>query len=926
MTKAQELHTIEHSVWIDYMRRQFVEGGGLQTMIQNGVRGVTSNPTIFEKAIAGSSDYDADMQKLVAAGTSTSEIYEKLAIKDIQGAADLLYPVYKESGRVDGYVSLEVSPDLAHETEKTITEARRLHGAIDRPNVMIKVPGTHEGIPAIETLIGEGISINVTLLFSVEQYELVAEAYLRGLERFSAEGGDLSTVASVASLFISRVEGKVDAALEEAGMADLKGRAAVANAKLAYARFQQLFSGERWNTLQSAGAQLQRPLWASTGIKDPAYPDTKYVDELIGPHTVNTMPPDTFDAFMDHGTPARTLDSGVEDARIFIEHLPDHGIDLGSITQDLQDEAVEKFADSFASLMKSVEENRQQIQQPTRRVELFLGTFTDTVTAALEEVRDNQVMERIWRHDYTVWNDTPDEITNRLGWLHSPERMQEPEIIDRLTTLAADVRAQGYTQIVLLGMGGSSLAPEVFAKTFENTGDYLDLAVLDSTDPAAVLGFDRRFNPAKTLYIVATKSGGTAETLSFFKHFYNRVVETVGTAEAGNHFIAITDSGSALEEIARQFKFRASFANDAEIGGRYSALSYFGLVPAAFVGVDLKTLLDRAAVARVNCDRYNCPLGGDNNGGRLGVVMGEMAKAGRDKLTLIVSPSVEPFGDWVEQLIAESTGKDGTGILPVVNEPPAAPSVYGKDRLFIHVRLAGDSSNDEAIGALIEAGHPVVRIHMEDVYDVGLQFFLWEMATAVAGHRLGINPFDQPNVESAKNLARSMIETYEKNGTLPELEELVPADRAAAVINSHLHKAADSTYVALQAYVTPLPEVSQALHVLRQALRAKFTTATTCGFGPRFLHSTGQLHKGDGGHGVFIQFTATTDEDLPIPDEAGSDASTMSFATLKQAQMLGDRQALESVGRRVVTVDLAGDPAGNLRALAAEIGGAHKSL
>ncbi len=920
MSKAHDVTNIGQSLWIDYMRRQFVDDGGLEKMIEAGIRGVTSNPTIFEKAIAGSSDYDEQLKELVKRGSSTSEIYEALVVEDIRKAADLMRPVYEESNRVDGYVSLEVSPKLAHNTRDTIAEARRLHEVLDRPNVMIKVPATAEGVPVIEELIAEGISVNVTLLFSLSHYEAVAEAYLRGLERRVEAGGELAEIASVASFFVSRVEGKVDAALEESGHSDLQGKTAVANTKLAYKRFREIFSGKRWENLEIRGAQVQRPLWASTGVKNPAYPDTMYVDELIGPDTVNTLPPETLDAVLDHGTAARTVDQGVESAEAQIDELAKRGIDLAGITAALQEEGVEKFADSFTSLMDSIEEKRDALQQEERTLDLQLGADHDAVDAVFKEIRRDAVMERIWVHDYRLWKDDPAEILNRLGWLTIAERMQEPEELSRIRELADAVRGEGYRNVLLLGMGGSSLAPEVFRKTFGVAEGYLDLAVLDSTDPGAVAAYDQSFDPGTTLYIVATKSGGTPETLSFFSHFYNRVAETDGVEAPGRHFIAITDPGSSLEALARRFGFRETFLNDPNIGGRYSALSYFGLVPAGLIGVDLEKILDRATTASVNCDRHNCPVVGDNMGAQLGAAIGEMALRGKDKLTFVTSPDVAAFGDWVEQLIAESTGKEGTGIVPIVHEKLGDPGSYGSDRLFAYVRLREDGTQDAAVQALADAGHPVVRVNLRDRDDIGAQFFLWEMATAVAGVRLGINPFDQPNVEAAKQRAREMIEFYRKEGSLPAADTIVPSADAPQAVAEFLGGLADAAYISLQAYLQPTDETDEALSALRETLRTRYGVATTLGYGPRFLHSTGQLHKGDGGRGLFIQFIHASDNDVAIPDEAGSAESSMSFGTLKHAQMLGDRQALVDAGRRVLTIELNGDVPKELDSLSASLG------
>jgi transaldolase/glucose-6-phosphate isomerase len=924
MTKLHQLTDLGQAIWLDYIRRSFITSGDLQTLISEGLRGITSNPTIFEKAIAGSTDYDEDLRRLVEEGKTVEEIYEALTLDDIRRAANLLRPVYDQTGGADGYVSLEVSPALAHDTEGTIAEARRLFAALDRPNVMIKVPATPAGIPAIETLIGEGVNVNVTLMFSLAHYEAVAEAYIAGLEKLAADGGDPSTgsgrgvsqVASVASFFVSRVDTAVDRALEAISTpeaAALQGKIAIANAKVVYARFKEVFSSERWERLATQGARVQRVLWASTSTKNPHYPDTLYVDSLIGPDTVNTVPPATLSAFRDHGTVALTLEAGLAEART---QLAEPGVDLDAITQKLQDDGVAAFAKSFETLMAAIAKKREQLLAGWRHRSARLGTYQATVDAVLAEMAENRVLNRIWTHDHTVWKPEPTEITNRLGWLHTAEVMSEN--LYRLEALTEEVRAAGYTHALLLGMGGSSLAPEVFRKTFGVKEGYLDLAVLDSTDPGAVLAHAERLAPAHTLFIVATKSGTTVETLSFFKFFYNRVANTVSADRAGEHFIAITDPSSKLADLADRYGFRATFLNDPNIGGRYSALSYFGLVPAALVGVDVPRLLDRALAVASGCQP--CVAARDNSGAWLGAILGELAKAGRDKVTFAISPTIASFGDWVEQLIAESTGKEGTGILPVVGEPLGPPEVYGDDRLFVHLRLDGDDTHEAATQVLEDAGHPVVRLNLHDPYDLGGQLFLWETATVVASHRLGINPFDQPNVEAAKVLARRMVAEYTEKGTLPGME-LAPL--TAEALNGFLAQAqpgdpatgSGRSYIALQAYLQPTAETDAALAALRIRLRDRFKLATTVGYGPRFLHSTGQLHKGDAGRGLFIQFTADDPRDAPIPDEPGRPDSSITFGVLKAAQALGDQRALLDAGRRVIRFHLETDVAGGLRRL-----------
>lgn len=913
-SKLADLRRLGQSIWYDNIRRALLDSGELEELVEAGVVGVTSNPSIFEKAIAGSADYDQAIARF-AEEVEPAAIYESLALEDIQRTADLLRPVYEKTRGLDGYVSLEVSPRLAHDTEGTIAEARRLFAALARPNVMIKVPATGAGIPAIEALIAAGINVNVTLIFAVSAYLAVVEAYLSGLERLKAAGGELDRVASVASFFVSRVDTAVDAELAGIDDSGLRGTISLANARVAYARFCEILAGHRWQALADVGARPQRLLWASTGTKDPSYSDTLYVDELIGPHTVNTVPPATLDLFLDHGTVGATLEASLDDARDRLTRLEELGIDLDAITSRLLAEGVAAFGKSFEALVGSVAEKRASLKAGSMRFRAALGSHEKIVKRAVEELRDAKVMRRIWAHDTTVWSTDPSEITDRLGWLHVPENMLES--LSRIRRFVDAVQADGYIHAVLLGMGGSSLAPEGFARIFApseaGSGRFLELAIIDSTDPDMIAARSEGLDLARTLFIVATKSGGTVETLSAFKHFYNRVVAAVGNERAGDRFIAITDPGSKLVDMATEYGFRDTFLNDPHIGGRYSALSYFGLVPAALVGVDVERLLGRALTAACNAASCNCPVAGDNDAGRLGVILGELAKLGRDKLTITTSHAIASFGDWIEQLVAESTGKDGTGILPVVGEPIGPSSVYGSDRVFVDIRLAGDGSRDAALSDLREASHPVVTLELRDRYDLGGQFFLWEMATAVAGHRLGIHPFNQPDVEAAKVLARDMVAQYAATGELPA-EETAPLTPQA--LRTFLEQAQDGDYVALQAYVPPTPETDRALARLRVGIRDRLELATTSAYGPRFLHSTGQLHKGDRGNGLFLQLTSDPVHDISIPDVAGAKASRMSFQVLKMAQALGDARALRDAGRRVIRFHLGSDVPGGLELLA----------
>jgi transaldolase/glucose-6-phosphate isomerase len=943
MSKLHELADLGQSVWMDYIRRAFITSGKLSALIDLGVRGMTSNPTIFEKAIVGSSapgggtsgEYDPDLARLAAEGKSASEIYEALAIDDIRMAADHLRPVYDTTKGDDGYVSLEVNPTLAHETDQTVDEALRLWSTVNRPNLMVKIPATKEGLPAITRATAAGVNVNITLIFSLVRYQQVMEAFLKGLEQRVAAGKPIDHIASVASFFVSRVDTKVDKRLEsimrEEGQradlaASLLGRAAVANAKLAYTLFREIFESQRFSALHAKGARVQRPLWASTSTKNPNYSDILYVQELIGPHTVNTMPQNTLENFLDHGEVRLTLEDGLDQAHGVMQKLESLGISMDQVTQELEDEGVEAFAKSFKELIESIDSLRKEILPGDQIPSFQLGQYEKRIDAALREMSAQNILDRIWRADFTVWKPDPAEITNRLGWLHIHEEMQRH--LTEIEAVVDSIKRDGYTHALLLGMGGSSLAPDLFGKIFANSDKSNDsplaLEVLDSTVPGAVLAYAERLNPAKSVFIVSTKSGTTEETLSFFKYFYNWTVSALGEKGAGEHFIAITDPGSKLADLASRYGFRRTFLNDPNIGGRYSALSHFGLVPAALAGVDIRLLLERAARMAADCKSSDVKL---NPAARLGATLGDLARAGRDKVTFFLSPQIVSFGDWVEQLIAESTGKEGRGILPVVDEPIGAPDSYSGDRLFVLIQLEDQPVDPEKIARLASAGHPIVRISLQDIYDLGGQFFLWELAIAIAGYRLGIQPFDQPNVESAKVLARQKVAAYKDSGQLPipsptlETQNLaifgdVSGRSPVQALSSFLSRARPGDYVALQAFVQPAPATGAALSRMRLRLRQLTRLATTLGYGPRFLHSTGQLHKGDSGNGIFIQITADDLRDAPIPDQAGTSDSSISFGVLKMAQVLGDQQALIDAGRRVIRLHIKGDITREIDALA----------
>src|SRR3954451_22815106 len=720
------------SVWLDQIRRGMIESGELKRLVaEDSLRGVTSNPAIFEKAILGSTDYDDQVKELAEQGLDARGIYEELAIKDVQLAADVLAGVHEETGGKDGFVSLEVEPSLAHDTEGTLKQARDLWKRVDRPNLMVKIPGTEEGVSAIEDAIAEGINVNVTLLFSVESYTAIAEAYIRGMKRRKGAGESLD-VHSVASFFVSRVDTEVDKRLAELDREDLRGIAAVANARAAYQRFKELFRGDSFAELRDGGCPVQRPLWASTGVKDPQYADTKYVDELVAPDTVNTMPMPTLLAAADKAEiMGATADQDPVDD---LTALHDAGIDMADVTKTLLLDGIAKFVEPFDKLVGGIELVREGIV--TGRPPTLRSSIPDDLEPKLadlvKEAGGGGVAQKVWRKDESLWGGPGvPEIGDRLGWLTISEKMLEHG--DDLVSFAE--ACSNFSHVVLLGMGGSSLGPEGIRRSFAEIPGAPKLHVPATTEPAAVLEVEGEINLDNTLFVVSSKSGGTVETLSHMKHFYDKV------GSDGKHFVAVTDPGSPLVKEASDRLFRRVFENDPEIGGRYSVLSYFGLVPAALAGVNVEAMLHRSQVAEQNCAQF-----GDssvNSGLWLGVALGELALQGRDKATFVVSEPIESFGLWVEQLIAESTGKHGKGILPVAGEPLGSPDVYGDDRVFVYLRdpAEPDAELDSGVEALARAGHPTITVAVHGAADLGLIFFFSEFAVAVAGWVLGINPF-----------------------------------------------------------------------------------------------------------------------------------------------------------------------------------------
>lgn len=928
MNPLKQLEACGQSPWLDYLKRSLIEKGELHALIEkDGLKGVTSNPSIFEKAIGETDEYAAALKQFQAqADHGISAIYEHLAIADIRAAADVLRPVYEQSQGRDGYVSLECSPYLADDTGATVGEALRLWSAVMRPNLMVKVPATPAGIPAIRELTGRGLNINITLLFSVNVYEQVVEAYMSGLEDLARARGDVAKIASVASIFVSRIDAAIDKRLDKLGdkrVADLlRGKVAIANAKMAYARYKVLFSGPRWQQLAASGAKTQRLLWASTSTKNPTYKDTMYVEALIGRDTVDTIPPATMDMFRDHGNVRPdAIEQDIEGARATLAELERQGISLTEVTDDLVKDGVRQFAAAFDELFGAIARRRRTLLEKNDLASLEFRPGSPEMKNAFDKEmeawrRDGRI-RRLWAGDKSLWSATDED--RWVGWL--PIIEQELADVERLRDFAKEVKQRGLSDVVLLGMGGSSLGPEVLGETFGRQSGWPRFHMLDSTDPAQIKAIERAVDLGNTLFIVSSKSGGTLEPNIFMEYFLDRVGAVRGADKAAEQFVAVTDPGSSLEQRARQLHFSRVFYGVPSIGGRYSVLSKFGLVPAAAMGLDIKRLLETAQRMELSCGPDVPPM--ENPGVALGVAMGVAAtRFGRDKVTIVASPGIADLGAWLEQLLAESTGKLGHGLIPLAGEPLTTPEGYGSDRFFAYLELDGqvDASQRKAVETLEGAGHPVARIRVKDIWHIGQQFFCWEIATAVAGAIIGIDPFDQPDVEASKNKTRTLTQDYEKSHSLPKDEPVfrenglaVYADaRYAAELGQHatlsgylkshfghVHAGAKAgDYVALLAYIERDEAHTQALTAMRRRIRDRTHAATCLGFGPRFQHSTGQAYKGGPNSGVFLQVTCDNPADIDVPGHF------YSFGVVKAAQARGDLDVLIERGRRALRIHL----------------------
>ncbi|HEY4114257.1 MAG TPA: bifunctional transaldolase/phosoglucose isomerase [Rhizomicrobium sp.] len=917
MNRLKQLEEFGQSIWLDFLSREFLAGDEFRKMIEeDGLKGMTSNPSIFEKAFAHGDAYDGDIAKFVEQHCDIGTMYRRLAIADIRKAADAFLPIYNALDARDGFISMEVSPYIAFDTDATIAEAKSLWHEINRPNLMIKVPATSDGLPAIRDLIGEGLNINITLLFSRDVYAQVAEAYIAGLEKRPADA-DLSRIGSVASFFVSRIDSKADKQIDDKiksggdkSLSELHGKAAVANAKMAYQDYKRIFSGPRWEKLAKRGARPQRLLWASTSTKNKAYSDVLYVDNLIGENTVNTLPKETLEAFRDHGNPHASIEENLDEARAVLDRLEKAGISLDQITKELVEEGVAAFADAADNLFGALADKRTKLLGD--EIVAVTAQLGDAETAVADEIKQRTAsgdVRKLWRKDKSLWTGADED--KWLGWLDIATR--EGDDAHTYKAFAKWIQDGGFTDVVLIGMGGSSLGAEVLSEMFEPQPGWPTLHTLDSTDPAQIATVEHAIDIAKTAFIVSSKSGSTLEPNILKDYFFARAVEAAKEKGAGAQFVAITDPGSSLQDTAKQEDFAHIFFGDPQIGGRYSVLSKFGLIAGAAIGLDIERITRETGRMMQACGPFVPPA--SNPGVKLGITLGLLAsKFGCDKVTIIASPKLKSVGAWLEQLFAESTGKHGKGLVPVSGEPLGDAKVYGSDRVFLHIALAGDDPAKQ-LDAIQKAGHPVIHVTMHDPYQIGQLFFLAEVATALAGAVIGIDPFDQPDVEAAKVKARDLTAQYEK-GSVPEekpvfaengimlfadaanADALGRANTLTQYMKAHLDRAHSGDYVALLAFVERNAENDRPLQDMRTRIRDAKRVATCVGFGPRYLHSTGQAYKGGPNSGVFVEITCDHPNDLAIPGRKAS------FATVEKAQALGDLAVLNERKRRALRVHL----------------------
>jgi transaldolase/glucose-6-phosphate isomerase len=919
---AEVLRRHGQQLWLRGFRRCYSEAAPVADLIRDGVvTGLCVDLDHLEPALLEGAEYAAARRRVAEKEADAATVGAEALLEDAAHAAALL--ARHSASDETQWLAVDLPPAATMSSDDVVDWARRLREAAGHGQVLVRLPGTPKGLEVLENLAAAGYGAYVQNLFSVDQVEATLAAHQRGLRLARTAGVDLAGAALVAAVQLVRLDVAVDELLRDAiargsverdALETLFGKASVASARVAHAALEKAIRDREWSDLTAAGAPVPRLAWESARNLSPARRDVELMEELVGPNTVSVVTWDGLTALLDHGHPSPRLGRHHEEAREVLTDLGAAGIEIDALAKELQTAATAADREGRARLAPALTD---AAALPDRML-IAAGGLGAQLESAIDQAAEQQLADRIWARDAELWATDPDDqrhVRNRLGWLSLPETMLEQAL--PLAAIAKG-RAGGTDQrVALLGMGGSSLGAEAIRTAFA----IRDFDVVDTTVPRGVAVVASRVEPERALFLVSSKSGTTVETLALERFFAGQLQSLEDPA---SRFVAVTDPGTPLHELARERGFLRVWLAPPDVGGRYSVLSVFGMLPAALMSVDIVKLLDRSR--RMAVDAGPHVPAAQNPAILLGLLMSTAAAAGRNKLTFFTSPRLAGFADWAEQLIAESSGKDGRGIVPVSQEPHGLADAYGDDRIFVQLVMEGEArepATETLLDELQAAGHPIVRIRLDDAADIGREFFRWEFATAVACAGMGVNAFDEPNVRDAKQRANAALASVSGGDGLPEpaaivqeesLKIIVPpgdVDAARMVasgggaedwIGAHLRRARPGDYFAILAFLAPETPTWHALQGLRALVRDRLGVATTAGWGPRFLHSTGQLHKGGDDSGLFLQITADDSSDLEIPGE------NYSFAALARAQAVGDFEALSSRGRRLLRVHLTGPP------------------
>ena len=907
MDLINNLTKINQSLWLDHISRDILLSNKLNELVKNyQILGLTSNPTIFEEALTNSNVYDESIKILYSRNTKDlTQIAYSLMIEDIQRACDIFKEIYEKSNKDDGYVSIEIAPNIK-EKEKIITEAENLWKQIGRENLMIKIPSDKDGIEAMYELIKKGINVNMTLIFSPHIYRKVAEKYIEAI-KWRYENNLDTNVFSVASFFVSRIDTYIDKKLDEIAITNpkekekilsLKGKTAISIALLTYSIYKELL--QEFRDFANKGFKMQKLLWASTSTKNPSYKDTLYADELCLNNTINTLPLKTLFSFFNHGNiNLENIEERIKKANQHIENIKSLNISLEKMYNELFIDGMKKFNQSYENLLKKIEEKLTKITKS----KTVASIYNCDIESYKDELINIKFIENLFKKNPKLWKKEKEHIEiikNSLGWVDVPFYMKNK--IKEINEFRDEIINDGFKFCVILGMGGSSLACEVIRSLFEKKSQ-IKTFVLDTTNPDWIGDVYKAIDIRKTLFIFASKSGSTVEPNSQFKFFYNNLKKKVKNPSA--NFIAITDKNTPLEELAKKYKFRKIFINPQDIGGRFSSLSYFGILPSSLMGVDIERFLDTAieTIEKIKKENENCAS-------MLGCFLSANYLNGKDKLTLILPKGFERFGLWIEQLIAESTGKEGKGIVPVIENEIKTPDKYMQDRMFVSIEYRGFllPKNEEKINFLITNKNPVFKIYIDDIYDLARLFYIWEIATAIAGYFMKVNPFDQPDVVRTKEITKKILKDPSSIQIKPtfkiketdiyssnfEFDTNLKIKNYEDIVWDIFETAKENTYYSIMAFLNETPAIDKILLDLSNTITEITGCATIKSYGPRYLHSTGQLFKGGSDNGIYIILTTKSKKDIKI------DGEDYTFEYLCNAQAKADFVALAEKKRKVL--------------------------